>query len=407
MRTASIDFTGVTTAECSASKSTGFADTLAATLQRDDSATPTDLVIAEDEAATTDGDLSAAAALLGSLVSPLCAPPITAALPTRPAMPSVIGEPFGDRDGAPPDAVPVGADPLPLPVGAPPPLAAPPFDELTTGVICINEGIVDATAPTPAQPAHTTTPGDAQLPVNPVPPPPAPPPRPAAAPPPFATVFAPAPGAPPPSITGDESSKPPPVDLAHVGTPRDRTGSDSIDQSLTMPVITAATNAVGAHAVRDAADELSTGAIDSTMPSIVAPAVSAGRPNQVARDAEATARTVSELSAVVCDLVDQARASSPRRVVVPLDPPALGHVTVEIIVRADSVKVSLQHGDDAAFAALTAQRPAIEAALESNGLHLSGFDVSSNHRRQTPEPRRSQRFETFVDHVEPDGALRL
>jgi flagellar hook-length control protein FliK len=121
------------------------------------------------------------------------------------------------------------------------------------------------------------------------------------------------------------------------------------------------------------------------------------------------ARPLAQLPAVVSDLAQQARTeSSPRRVVIPLDPPALGHVTVEIIVRADSVRVSLQHGDEAAFKALNAQRPAIEAALESSGLHLSGFDVSANNRQRASHMRTSARhFEALVEQVEPDGALRL
>jgi flagellar hook-length control protein FliK len=115
---------------------------------------------------------------------------------------------------------------------------------------------------------------------------------------------------------------------------------------------------------------------------------------------------------MVSELAEHARTTSgPRRVVVPLDPPALGHVTVEIVVRADSVKVSLQHADEAAFSALHAQRPAIEAALESNGLQLSDFDVSGNQRQPAPREQRAtpsfDLFTTFTEHDEPDGALRL
>jgi hypothetical protein len=70
--------------------------------------------------------------------------------------------------------------------------------------------------------------------------------------------------------------------------------------------------------------------------------------------------------------------------------------------------VSLQHGDEAAFNALNAQRPAIAAALESNGLHLSGFDVSGNQRQPTAHTRSAARhFEALVEQAEPDGALRL
>jgi flagellar hook-length control protein FliK len=131
----------------------------------------------------------------------------------------------------------------------------------------------------------------------------------------------------------------------------------------------------------------------------------------VTRDVVAKVATaISQLPSVVADMAQQARtASSPRRVVIPLDPPALGHVTVEIIVRADSVRVSLQHADESTFNALNAQRPAIEAALESSGLHLTGFDVSSQQRQQ--QAARSQtastHFETLTEQVEPDGALRL
>ena len=77
-------------------------------------------------------------------------------------------------------------------------------------------------------------------------------------------------------------------------------------------------------------------------------------------------------------------------------------------MRADSVKVSLQHADEATFNSLNAQRPAIEAALESNGLHLSGFDVSGNQRQRSSHTRMAARhFEALVEQIEPDGALRL
>jgi flagellar hook-length control protein FliK len=192
-------------------------------------------------------------------------------------------------------------------------------------------------------------------------------------------------------------------------SPGDRTGHDSIDQLVEKAAASASSLAAMATGSRNT-DEAFTDTPDGVLSSIAAPAVSAGQvTSQATRESGTAAHAIAQLPAVVCDLVEQARVSSaPRRVVVPLDPPALGHVTVEIIVRADSVKVSLQHGDDAAFAALNAQRPAIAAALESSGLHLSGFDVSSNQRRHAmPDARPARRFETFVDTVEPDGALRL
>ena len=140
------------------------------------------------------------------------------------------------------------------------------------------------------------------------------------------------------------------------------------------------------------------------------PIEQAAATDTVARDAVMkVASSITQLPSVIADIAQQARTqSSPRRVVIPLDPPALGHVTVEIIVRADSVRVTLQHADESTFNSLNAQRPAIEAALESSGLHLTGFDVSGQQKQHASRTRSAcPRFETPVEQIEPDGALRL
>lgn len=400
MRSVSLDLVSAPTAECRPPSGESFGDTLEATRRADVSPpntrrpAPADTATRSDHqcAPTTEGgDLTAAAALLGSLMASLCAPPAPST-PQSPVVWSDFDQPL-PSDGEPPTVVaPTAWTPAPMPDAT---------------AACIGAR-VDLTAPTPAAPATPTPTDDIRLPASPQPPPTAPPP-PAPAQPLFATVGAPAsPAVPPPIVVANASPKPPPIDHERVATPpadhTDLTGAPTPSTAATAAAsATATAGGTTPHAGEQPDASRGHAAIEAS-----AIAAAPSPPSQVASDSDKPARPVTALPAVVCDLAEQARVSSPRRVVIPLDPPALGHVTVEIIVRADSVKVSLQHGDDAAFASLNAQRPAIAAALESNGLHLSGFDVSSNQQRHAaPGQRTARHFETFVDVTEPDGALRL
>jgi hypothetical protein len=395
---------------------------LKATLQETDGTTPE-----SDIAPASQGDFEAAMALMGSLTTPMCAVSLPPDAPGLSRPPAPAGEQPSLSDAAQPGAAsgdqrimpivgeiaPTGPPSVVLPIGdqiispAPPSSALPPSPP-------------PLAPPSPiAQPSPI---GDARIPTTPVPAPPA------IAPPMLADA-----AVQPTDLTQANDE---PIDTADVGAGNSSSSSSSSigdHQPELIAASAAAANSAGEsqEAVRSTtepiidvatrrdrsrpldltgdADALTPGAGTTTGNEAIA-VIGSGTAVRATNDTVVkVARSLAQLPAVLSDLAQQARTeSSPRRVVIPLDPPALGHVTVEIIVRADSVKVSLQHGDQATFNALNAQRPAIEAALEANGLHLSGFDVSGNQRQRTSHTRVAARlFEAAIEQVEPDGALRL
>jgi flagellar hook-length control protein FliK len=97
--------------------------------------------------------------------------------------------------------------------------------------------------------------------------------------------------------------------------------------------------------------------------------------------ADALLRT--NIGATVADLARAAHrdGSGATRVVIRLDPPELGTVTVALTVRGGEVRVNLLASDVAAVAALDARRTDIDHALAGSGLSLDSFDVQSDSRQ--------------------------
>jgi hypothetical protein len=410
MQVSSIDVVSAPPADATPAPRECFAATLQATLESRDSAAP------DADAAATVEEMTAAAALAQQLLTVSCAPIVKPTGATALVPPSSEGAPCVDHDWTPaspsnvstgPGAVPRGAsiqdgapDPLwisataPVPDGAEPEVRPPMPAPTDAGA-----GAVESARPPAGSPRLEVigrTPPDA-----------------------------PAPSVPPvapatPIIDSRQPAAPPlhRVDQRSSGAEAPRVSEVAVRADAAATIVEAA-KAAAASARSTAADSPGPDDGNAPLPAFDptpgAPTLDLAAPPRLTTERVTTPQTMASLPALVSELAEHARAaSSPRRVVVPLDPPALGHVTVEIVVRADSVRVSLQHANDAALASLTAQRPAIEAALESNGLHLSGFDVSSNDRQPTAREHRATRtFETFdmfdsiVESVDSDGALRL
>jgi Flagellar hook-length control protein FliK len=384
-----------------------FADMLKATLQVTDEA-PAD----GETAPAPQSDFEAAIALMGALTTAMCAvspPPETLGLAREPvAVQAQVDMPVAHQPGPL-----LGDQRIPSAVGDIPPLAPPPTDGP------IGDDIVAPPVPTlPPPPTQLSPIGDARLPVTPLPVPIAPQALAEAA---VLPIDRQQPDDVPVdrvAATGGDSSvssngvvHQTEVAGTHFPAANSAAQSQEAVRSTDLPTIDVATHPEHNRSFdrRDEADAFAGDAAAGGGTEAIAIA-QAGIADRPAGDSMVkVARSLAQLPAVVSDLAQQSRTeSSPRRVVIPLDPPALGHVTVEIIVRADSVRVSLQHGDEATFNALNAQRPAIEAALESNGLHLSGFDVSGNSRQRASHGRTAARhFEALIEQVEPDGALRL
>ena len=401
--------------------STPAADTEAPS--KTDAATKADAASRTDSETKTDGtpsdnaDFAAAIAMMGSVAAPMCAisPPIDVS-GSAPKSPTVDGAPANPSCAQPGTNVDEQRV-MPIVAGAEPAAPTPTPDAK-----------IGDPAPTPARAPAALVPASA-------------PPTPAA----DAAVAVPADSPPAAVITATtaDAAAPPveanaKVDAQHTNrldTATDETPpstSPVVDERrpvVVTPLVDAGRASAGDANSSDAAltsalphsergnAHRSIGDFDTSVPEtsaagtpVTAPIGQVAVADGITRTAAAkTAQPLTQLSSIVSDLAQQARTdSSPRRVVIPLDPPALGRVTVEIIMRADSVKVSLQHADESTFNALNAQRPAIEAALESNGLHLSDFDVSSHQQQRAAHGRNTnRRFETFAEQVEPDGALRL
>jgi flagellar hook-length control protein FliK len=120
----------------------------------------------------------------------------------------------------------------------------------------------------------------------------------------------------------------------------------------------------------------------------------------------------ASIGRLVAAAVPQLRGSTDEvRLSVRLDPPSLGHVTVDISSRDGAVHVVVRPTEAATTDVLAAQRSAVDAALADAGFQLGGFDVRSNDRRDAPKPGGSARvaLDDTDDITSPsdDGALRL
>lgn len=106
--------------------------------------------------------------------------------------------------------------------------------------------------------------------------------------------------------------------------------------------------------------------------------------------ADALLRT--NIGATVADLARAAHrdGSGATRVVIRLDPPELGTVTVALTVRGGEVRVNLLASDVTAVVALDARRTDIDHALADSGLSLGSFDVQSDSRQGQEQQQRGQ-----------------
>ena len=119
----------------------------------------------------------------------------------------------------------------------------------------------------------------------------------------------------------------------------------------------------------------------------------------------------TSIGRLVAATLPHLRDTNEVRLSVRLDPPTLGHVTVDISTRDGAVHVVVRPTEAASSDVLAAQRSAVDAALTQAGFELGGFDVRSNDRRDAPKPRSSSIDLDEVDEIQPstsdDGALRL
>jgi hypothetical protein len=120
----------------------------------------------------------------------------------------------------------------------------------------------------------------------------------------------------------------------------------------------------------------------------------------------------TSIGRLVAATVPQMRSSSDDvRLSVRLDPPSLGHVTVDISTRDGAVHVVIRPTEATSTDVLAAQRSTVSAALADAGFQLGGFDVRSNDRRDAPKPAARTQSVLDAEIDDPptidDGALRL
>jgi hypothetical protein len=220
-------------------------------------------------------------------------------------------------------------------------------------------------------------------------PPPALPPAPAAAPP-TPTPAAPAPVAAPAAAPVEPPA--PAVDISPAGEPRGITRDAGAPPSAPKSPAPSTDVARGSPA----------------------PAAVAGTGAPLEPRVEIVGRDTppAALGRLVAATVPQAReGSSDVRLSVRLDPPSLGHVTVDVSTRDGAVHVVVRPTESASVPVLDAQRSAVEAALANAGFDLGSFDVHSGDRRDPHHPAAAP--PARLDEPEPDstptddGALRL
>lgn len=127
----------------------------------------------------------------------------------------------------------------------------------------------------------------------------------------------------------------------------------------------------------------------------VAGAVAAGPAPAAAPAAPAAEVAAVAAPTVASTVAAQAAALHARdggrvQLVLRVDPPQLGPVTVALTVHDDAVQLAFVAPDQAGAAALDAQRDAVRAALESSGLQLEQFTVAADAGRQ-PGPQDGRR----------------
>ncbi|MFV2039303.1 MAG: flagellar hook-length control protein FliK [Acidimicrobiales bacterium] len=107
-------------------------------------------------------------------------------------------------------------------------------------------------------------------------------------------------------------------------------------------------------------------------PTSVAPRESAGT-NQT----DIRPLSLTELPATTLDQIRGMRQSgdSQRRIVLRLDPPELGALTLELRTRGDELTVIARSQTPEAARALLRQRVEVQTAVEALGMELAGFDV--------------------------------
>lgn len=103
------------------------------------------------------------------------------------------------------------------------------------------------------------------------------------------------------------------------------------------------------------------------------------------------------------DLLDNGLGQ--RRVVLHLDPPELGGVTIELIARGEDLSVAARTENAEATRALLRQRLDIVAAISAHGMSLAGFDVSDG---QTPgDQQREEAARSTKPRTSPDTAATV
>lgn len=104
-----------------------------------------------------------------------------------------------------------------------------------------------------------------------------------------------------------------------------------------------------------------------------------GAPGGPAPSAPASSTPVRELALTATRLVEEMQRASEthRRMIVRLDPPELGTLTLELTSIADELTVAARTESHEAARALLRQRNEIHVALEALGMSLSEFDVKS------------------------------
>ncbi len=173
----------------------------------------------------------------------------------------------------------------------------------------------------------------------------------------------------------------------------DRGEQEQSETASQQPVLVAARDSAGADSADGEIDTQAGLAAVSTGPAAAAPS--------------ATVRSAPPLApARIPDLVaTMAQRGGNQTLTFEFDPPDLGDVRVQVIVRGETVTVNITTRNDEASLAVEQLRQRIERSLDTEGFHLDEFDVanqSDSERQRRREQHRDLEVPRLLANVEAE-----
>jgi flagellar hook-length control protein FliK len=314
---------------------------------------------------------------------------VTAQVPQPPGAPGVVAAPSAPGQSSPPQGAPSQGAPSPIMPGRPAPdqvaaVAIAPAQAVSPQAVSPQAAPAQA-APAQAAPAQAAPEHDVPVPpastdaAAAMSPPPTPGTEPATSP---ARGGAPGPAAAPRPETAPPAG--PPDGLQPVAP-------TALPTAVAAGVVASAAAGVAASLAADAdaavSEALATGGLDGAKPA--SPLSGLQQPESVSL----SGRSAAALPSHIAELARMARVSADgtARLVVRLDPPELGAVTLHLTSRGSEVQLAMRAETPAGAAALAGQQARVRDLLAAHGFDLARFTVSGSDSTSQSDSSRAGR----------------